>query len=131
MKREFLPVEALHTWAKLNGIEFHGVAVQRLKYDKPGAADRGSAVLATEPRSHDAKRVDDRDPAITSEETLIKVPPDMVLSLKVVEDCAKSDKWLREVLYAVEDFGRVYFLLSWLLGDENAKRKKKKRNLIR
>jgi hypothetical protein len=106
MKRAFLPIEALPSWARLNGIEFYDVAFQRIGSGEAGAPDRGSAVFGTTDRSQ-AIRADDEGPTKPREETLIKVPPDMVLSLGLVEDYAKSDKWLREVLDAMEGYGKV------------------------
>lgn len=114
MKREFLSVKALPAWAKLNGIEFHGVAIQQAPNGESGAPDRGSAVYATEAHPQ-ATNADDGHPTEPHEETLIEVPPDMVLSLSLVEDYAKSDRWLREVIDAMEEYGKVGHLQCRLL----------------
>lgn len=40
-------------------------------------------------------------------QVLLQVPSDLVLSLDTVHDYSKSDRQLREVLEAVDDFGWV------------------------
>jgi hypothetical protein len=101
MKREYLPIEALPTWAKLNGVRFHGVEIKRLQteYD----IDKGSAVIATFKKTAKAFV----EGGEIAPEILITVPRDLVLSLELVETWAKSDRHLKEVLNAVGDYGRV------------------------
>lgn len=67
---------------------------------------KGAAVVATVERSLDEAEAteNDHDEEATS---LIKVPSDMILSLEGVMDYAKSDRYLKEVLEVVGDFGRV------------------------
>ena len=84
---------ALPVWAKLNGVEFHGVDIERLT---DHGIDKGSAVVAT-------RDLTGKD----GTEQLMLVPKDMILSLEAVANYAKSDKHLREVLEAVGDYGRV------------------------
>ncbi|KAL2004113.1 hypothetical protein VTN02DRAFT_6577 [Thermoascus thermophilus] len=100
MKRQFLPIEALPAWAKLNGITFNGVAFQRFRSED--GTDKGSGVVATE-----SKFGGDPENEDTKPEYLITVPRDMVLSLGLVENYAKSDRYLKEVLDAVGDYGRT------------------------
>lgn len=102
MKRQYLPIEALPAWAKLNSVTFHGVEIKRLPYGE--GTDKGSAVLAIGPGEIQESILDEPD---LEPEVLIKVPPDLILSLLRVEIHAKSDKCLREALEAVGDFGKV------------------------
>ncbi|EEQ30174.1 hypothetical protein McanMca71_000487 [Microsporum canis] len=101
MKRQYLPIEALPAWAKLNSVTFHGVEIKRLPYGE--GIDKGSAVLAIGPGEIQESILDEPD---LEPEVLIKVPPDLILSLLRVEIHAKSDKCLREALEAVGDFGK-------------------------
>ncbi|KAF3490762.1 SET domain-containing protein [Arthroderma uncinatum] len=101
MKRQYLPIEALPAWAKLNSVMFHGVEVKRLPTSDE--IDKGSAILATSRGEGLESTSDDSD---LEPEILIKVPPDLILSLLRVEIHAKSDKCLREVLEATTSFGK-------------------------
>lgn len=106
MKREYLPLETLPSWAHLNGITTNGVAFQKLA--PTDGADKGTAIVATEERSNANEEA--------GGDVLLSVPADMVLSLQTVENHAKSDRYLREVLDAVGEFGKVsVFLLALLL----------------
>jgi hypothetical protein len=98
MKREYLPIETLPAWQCLNGIVAKGVAFQKLGSSEYGT-DKGSAIVATE-----AKSSDEND---TTPEILLQIPSDLVLSLEAVHNYAKSDRYLRDVLEAIGDFGRV------------------------
>lgn len=93
MRRQTLPLAALPVWAKLNGIEFNGVGIERLT---DHGSDKGSTVMAK------------RDlPGKGENGQLMLVPEDTILSLEAVGNHAKSDKHLREVLEAVGDYARV------------------------
>jgi hypothetical protein len=81
------------TWCRVNGIAFHGVKVGASHID-----GGGEGVLA------------DRDLSGGEEGPLMVVPRDMILSRESVELQAKSDKWLREVLGACGEFGRVSYI---------------------
>ncbi|KAJ9351864.1 hypothetical protein C8Q69DRAFT_267476 [Paecilomyces variotii] len=100
MKREYLPIEALPAWSKLNGISFNGVAFERFQAED--GTDKGSGVVATEEKYNGDPESEESKP-----EFLITVPPDMVLSLDLVQNYAKSDRYLREVLEAVGDYGKT------------------------
>lgn len=97
MRQQDLPIDTLPAWARLNGVSLSGVVFRRLQADD--GTDKGCAVVATEARGDG----DDH----SHPEVLISVPSDMVLSLESVSNYAKSDRYLREVLEAVGDFGRV------------------------
>lgn len=86
-----LPTSSLRDWAAINNVELNGVDFGPI----PGFDERGSAVKAS--RSRDS----------SSQEPLIVVPRELILSCESVQVFAKSDRHLREVLEAVGDFGRV------------------------
>lgn len=100
MRRESIPIEAIPAWARLNGVSLSGVAFRRLQSED--GTDKGNAVVATEQRCNGDPVGEDSHPEI-----LIGVPSDLVLSLESVGTYAKSDRYLRGVLEAVGDFGRV------------------------
>lgn len=98
MRREYLPLQSLPVWAKLNGISTNGVAFQNLSSTE-SETDKGNAIVATEEKS--SCETD------SSPQVLLQIPRELVLSLEAVQDHSKSDRDLREVLEAVGDFGRV------------------------
>ncbi|EFW21028.1 hypothetical protein D8B26_002704 [Coccidioides posadasii str. Silveira] len=116
MKRQFLPIDALSAWTKLNGVSFEGVEVRRLHTED--GIGKGSAVFAT--RSRVAKDfVPGQNQGAAEPEILMSIPADLVLSLNLVDTYAKSDMDLREVLDAMGEFGRsargailIYLLLA-------------------
>ena len=81
-------VNSLRTWAQINGVSFDGITFDKVE-------NHGTGVLA------------DRDLKGGVEGPLIVVPRDLLLSRERVELQAKSDRWLREVLDALGEFGRV------------------------
>lgn len=83
----------------LSGVEF-----RRLK-DNDGT-DKGCAVVATEGKDDEHP---ESEATHSHPQVLIRVPSEMALSLESVGNYAKSDRYLREVLEAVGDFGRVCF----------------------
>ncbi len=93
MRRQTLPTTALPGWARLNGIEFDGVGIERLT---DHGIDKGSAVVARRELTREG-----------GNEQLMLVPKDLILSLEAVWNYAKSDKHLREVLEAAGVFARV------------------------
>jgi hypothetical protein len=101
MKREYLPIETLPVWARLNGITFNDVQIRHLQTE--GGVDKGSAVVATGKKP--VKTSVDEGEIVP--EILITVPRDLVLSLELVETYAKSDHHLKEVLDALGDYARV------------------------
>ena len=103
MKRQYLPVDALQAWARLNSVTFHGVEIKQPPYDGEDI-DKGSAVLAIGSPNSQEPILD--EPGLEPE-ILMKVPPDLILSQERVETHAKSDKHLKDVLDAVGDFGKV------------------------
>ncbi|OQE40871.1 hypothetical protein PENCOP_c005G04784 [Penicillium coprophilum] len=98
MKREYLPVESLPAWQRLNGIVVRGIAAHKVGSDQHGA-DKGSALIATEAQ---ISNENDAKPTI-----LLQIPSGLVLSLETVHNHAKTDRYLRDVLEAIGDFGRT------------------------
>lgn len=88
MRRQFAATDRLETWANFNGIVLSNIRVKSTE-------DKGTGLYA---RTDDHPRED---------ATLITVPKDLVLSLSLVEEYAKADRHLREVLDAVGEFGWV------------------------
>ncbi|KAL2855869.1 hypothetical protein BJY01DRAFT_203924 [Aspergillus pseudoustus] len=98
MKREHIPIESLNPFARLYGVSLRGVTFGRLRAED--GIDKGGAIIATQEK----RSVDNESP---EEDVLIKVPSDMVLSLEMVQERAKYDRHLGEVLEAVGDFGKT------------------------
>lgn len=98
MKREYLPLRTLPAWQRLNGIVLYGIEFQQLGSDENGA-DKGSGIVATESKSSSESD--------TNPEILLQIPSDLIISLETVQNHAKSDPYLRDVLEAIGDFGRV------------------------
>ena len=88
MRRELLPVTALHAWADLNGIDCTGVQVRQMP------DERGLGMITT---------VEDPGKAAY----LVSVPPHLFLTLENIWVFAKSDEHLREVLNAVGEYSRT------------------------
>lgn len=106
--REVLPIGALPAWVKLNGVSFRGVEVKQLQ--AADGTDKGSAVVATCAKFADSSFPNaemGREEQDAQPEVLMVVPKDLILSLDLVQTCAKSDRYLREVLDAVGEFGKV------------------------
>ncbi|KLJ13394.1 hypothetical protein EMPG_11645 [Blastomyces silverae] len=101
MRREYLPIDALAAWARLNSVQFHGVEVTQLQTED--GVDKGCSVVATVKKS--APEFDPEAPA--EPEILMTIPPDLVLSLELVETCAKADRHLKEVLDTMGEFART------------------------
>ncbi|KAF4168982.1 hypothetical protein CNMCM6936_000393 [Aspergillus lentulus] len=95
MRRNYLPIEAMSSWAKLNGISLEGIAFQKLHGEE--GTDKGSAIVAT------AEKIDKEAEA----DTLLTVPSELALTFEYVHNHAKIDRHLRDVLDAVGDFGRT------------------------
>ncbi|KAI9803080.1 MAG: hypothetical protein M1833_001150 [Piccolia ochrophora] len=96
MKRDLLPSNAFPAWAHFNDVKYNGVVVKDFG---PPPDGKGFAVVAE--RDIEALKTDIlKDP-------LMFVPKDLILSLESVNDHAKSDKHLRELLDAAGDIART------------------------
>lgn len=95
MRRHYLPIEQLRAWATLNDVKFNDTRIERIT--NPDGQHEGAGLFAARDfeASHDF------------ETFLLSVPHELVLSLDLVHDYAKSDGHLRDVLEAVGEFGRV------------------------
>lgn len=110
MKYTSLPIGELQTWAHFNDVVFNNIIVTENITSKDGI-DKGAGLLAAAGFSdHGA-----------SQEVLLTVPADLVLSKETVYLCAKADLRLQEILDAVGNFAevgslrylrRVYWLLA-------------------
>lgn len=87
-----LPLDSLHSWAALNSIELQAAIVSLNVLDADGNSKGGGLV---------AKHT------VSAGDVLLKVPYDLVVSRQQVEQCAKVDPTLRDVLAAVEGFAKV------------------------
>jgi hypothetical protein len=96
MKYVSLPIGELHIWARFNGVVFNNIIVTDHITSKDGI-DKGAGLLA-------AAGFSDRG---ASQEVLLTVPADLVLSKETVHLCAKADVHLKEILDAVGDFAEV------------------------
>ncbi len=94
MHRQSLDIEHFSSWAKLNNIEFNGIAISNI-------AGKGYGLIVIAERCEE-------------DAILITVPKDLVLSCENVWMLAKADKHLREVLEAVGDYGRVPYAAALL-----------------
>ncbi|KAG5298558.1 SET domain-containing protein [Histoplasma ohiense] len=98
MKREYLPISALAAWTRLNCVEFHDVEVTQLPA-KDGV-DKGCGIVATAKKS-----AGDLDPEAEIEpQVLMTIPSELLLSLELVETCAKTDRHLKVVLDSMRDY---------------------------
>ena len=85
------PIEALPTWAEFNGVTFNGIKIGTL----PGLEHQGSTVIA------------ERDLHGGTEQPLMVVPRELILSRENIGVLAKADQHLKELLDAVGDFAYV------------------------
>jgi hypothetical protein len=95
MRRHCLPIEQLRAWATLNDVKFNDTRIEGIT--NPDGQYKGAGLFA----ARDFEASDD------FETSLLSVPHDLVLSLDLVHDYAKSDGHLRDVLEAVGEFGWV------------------------
>lgn len=94
LNRPRLPIDALPAWARLNGIKFNDIEFEKLEF--------GSGIVAKADKEYSSVQEAEGKPEI-----LMTVPPDLILSLDLVHEFAKSDPYLRGVLEASGDFGWV------------------------
>ncbi|RAK75341.1 SET domain-containing protein [Aspergillus fijiensis CBS 313.89] len=114
MKRAHLPIETLRAWVKLNGIGVESVVFGTLGADhhendtlgnsssSSSNSNKGTGIIATEDCAGGESALGAVDTGV-----LLKVPPDLILSLETVHGYAKSDGRLRAVLEAVGEFART------------------------
>jgi hypothetical protein len=95
MRRHCLPIEHLRAWATLNDVKFNDTCVERIT--NPDGQHKGAGLFAAR----------DFEMSLDFETFLLSVPHELVLSMDLVHDYAKSDGHLRDVLEAVGEFGRV------------------------
>lgn len=84
MKRDQLPITALHAFAKLNDISFRGVGVQDLRA-------KGYGLAADTPLSSEST---------PEPQSLIHIPHALILCAENIEEHAKFDQHFRQLLDA-------------------------------
>lgn len=92
MKYASIPPEALQSWAQLNDVHLHGLRISSNIVSDDGVSKGGGLVSTT---SHPPEPV------------LLSIPRDLILSREAVVQCAKTDKDLRVLMEALEDFIQV------------------------
>lgn len=86
MKHCCASLDRLSSWAHLNSVQLHGSNISSHIIDEDGN-DRGGGLIATT--------------RLESGKVILNVPSDLVLSKEQVEQHAKTNKHLKEVLEAV------------------------------
>ncbi|KAL9108221.1 MAG: hypothetical protein Q9227_006959 [Pyrenula ochraceoflavens] len=101
MKRQIAPMSRLTEWANFYGAKFHNAQIQQTQ-------DKGGALVALRAVPEDADVL---------YRVLLTVPQELVLSLAFVQEQAKYDKHLRDILDALREFGKTArgAILSFLL----------------
>lgn len=92
MKYASIPNSQLQPWAVLNDVELHGVKISPAIITEDGINKGGGLVSTT---THE------------SEEVLLSISKDLVLSTEAVLQCAKTDQHLRELVEALSNFVQV------------------------
>jgi hypothetical protein len=92
MKQTALPLDSLRAWSHLHEVQLSNVSIEARIVDCIGN-DKGGGLLST------AKHA--------SAQSLIAVPLDLVLSKERVEQCAKADRDLQQLLEATSNLFQV------------------------
>lgn len=92
MKYESLPLSRLQDWAELNNVEFRKSTVSGQIVTEDGL-EKGGGLIATSDHEEG--------------DTLLRVPENLILNRVRIDEYAKSDHHLREVLHAVGVFAQV------------------------
>jgi hypothetical protein len=95
MRREQLPITALHAYAKLNDISFRGIGVQDLE-------GKGYGLAAEKPLDAEGS---------TEALTLLRIPHSLILCAEAVEEHAKFDQHFRQLLHVAG--GKVIASRYW------------------
>ena len=95
MRRECLPIEQLQAWSLLNDVKLANAAVAANITGKDGT-NKGAGLVATE-----------AIPRQAFESLLLTVPADLIVSKNRVEQVARTDKYLREILIATGEWAQV------------------------
>ena len=93
-----LPLAALRAWARLNDVDYDSLEVQEV-------SSKGLGLVLQNATAHDEN------------ETLLRVPQDLVLSSQLVSDFARVDKNFGQLLEAITErvSVRVSIATSWLV----------------
>jgi len=92
MKHASIPAEKLQPWCQLNDLTLHGVRIRSNIVSEDGINKGGGLMSDTTHRSEDV---------------LLSIPQDLILSTEAVLQCAKVDKHLRQLVETMEDWVQV------------------------
>lgn len=92
MKQASLPLQDLQTWCHFNDVQLLGASIETNIVSEDGT-DKGGGLVAKAQYG--------------SGEPLAAIPLDLVLSKERVEECAKADKDLRELIEAAASLFQV------------------------
>ncbi|RKF63578.1 SET domain-containing protein 8 [Erysiphe neolycopersici] len=114
MNRQILPISALPAWAKLNNVAFKGAKVDYLGHSKCFGLIAENALVS--------KYAD-------NVATLVVVPADIILSVKLVEEYAKLNYRFRELLGKAGGRSRredimLYLLMQLSIGPQSNEERK-------
>lgn len=89
MKHASLAADQLLPWATLNDVNLRGVKISSNIIAADGAS-KGGGILSTQ--AHEPHDV------------LLSIPQELILSKEAVLQCAKTDRHLRQLVEALDDF---------------------------
>lgn len=92
MRHASISLEFLQPWALLNDVHLNGIKICPNIVSETGVS-KGGGLVSTD--SHHPEPV------------LLSVPKDLILSKEAVLQCAKTDRHLRMLVEAMEDFVQV------------------------
>lgn len=92
MKHPSIPVTTLRLWSELNDVRLNGIDIVEDMLSDSGES-KGAGLVAN--RRHE------------SEDTLLSVNPNLILSRDAIQQCSKLDKDLRTLLDALAPFLQV------------------------
>lgn len=92
MKYSTISADQLQPWAVLNDVELHGIKISTAIITEDGV-NKGGGLLST--TTHE------------SEDVLLSISKDLILSKETVSQCAKTDKHLRDLTEALSNFIQV------------------------
>lgn len=92
MKYSTISTDQLQPWATLNDAELRGVKISSAIITEDGV-NKGGGLLST--IAHE------------SQDVLLSISRDLILSKEAVSQCAKTDKHLRDLTEALSDFIQV------------------------
>lgn len=92
MRYSTISTDQLQPWAILNDVGLHGITISSAIITEDGV-NRGGGLLST--TAHE------------SQDVLLSISGDLILSKEAVLQCAKTDKHLRDLTEALSEFVQV------------------------